>query len=64
MRSILIFSLSLMAFAAVADDRLWEKLLRDPYMVVLMRNSESSGNRDVPVCLYGMRPETAEARAA
>ena len=46
MRSILIFSLSLMAFAAVADDRLWEKVLRDPNMVVLMRNSESSGNRD------------------
>ncbi len=46
MRSILICSLSLAAFTAVADDLLWEKLLRDPNMVVLMRNSESSGNRD------------------
>jgi phosphohistidine phosphatase SixA len=45
-RSILICSLSLAASRAVADDLLWEKLLRDPNMVVLMRNSESSGNRD------------------
>jgi phosphohistidine phosphatase SixA len=46
MRGILIFSLLLMAFSAVSDDLLWEKLLQDPNMIVLLRNSESSGNRD------------------
>ena len=46
MRRVLIWSLSLAASAAVADDLLWEKLLRDPNMVVLMRNADSSGNRD------------------
>ena len=46
MRILWIFSLSLMAFTAVADNSLWGKLQRDPNMVVLMRNSESSGNRD------------------
>ncbi len=46
MRIILIFTLSLMALTAIADDPLWEKLQRDPNMVVLLRNSESSGNRN------------------
>jgi len=34
------------ALTAVADDLLWDKLQRNPNMIVLMRNSESSGNRD------------------
>ena len=38
--------LSLVAGSAVADEFLWEKLRRDPNMIVLMRNSESSGNQD------------------
>ena len=42
----LIISLSLLAAPSVADTVLWEKLQRDPNMVVLMRNAESSGNRD------------------
>ena len=46
MRVLWILSLSLIASAAVADEFLWEKLRRDPYMIVLMRNSESAGNRD------------------
>ena len=46
MRSILVFSLSLTAFTAAGNDLPWEKLLRDPNMVVLMRNSESHGNGD------------------
>jgi len=41
--AIALFSVSL---AAVADEALWQKLQRDPHMVVLMRNAESSGNRD------------------
>jgi phosphohistidine phosphatase SixA len=45
-RIVFTFLLSLMAFTAVANDLLWEKLQRDPNMIVLMRNSESSGNRD------------------
>lgn len=46
MRVILIFALLLTTFVAVADNSLWEKLRRDPNMVVLVRNTESSGNRD------------------
>jgi phosphohistidine phosphatase SixA len=46
MRSILILLLMLMAFTAVADNLLWQKLQHDPNMIVLMRNSESRGNRD------------------
>lgn len=46
MRTLLIFSLSLMASTAVADNVLWEKMQRDPNMIVLMRNSESRGNED------------------
>jgi len=44
MRCMFIFLLSLLAFTAVADDLLWGRLQRDPNMVVLMRNAESSGN--------------------
>jgi broad specificity phosphatase PhoE len=46
MRIMWILSLSLVAFTTVADDLLWEKLRQDSNMVVLVRNSESSGNRD------------------
>jgi len=35
-----------MTFNVVADDLLWKKLQQDPNMVILMRNSESSGNKD------------------
>lgn len=45
-RSLLMFLLSLVAFTAAADDWLWGRLQRDPNMVVLMRNAESSGNQD------------------
>jgi phosphohistidine phosphatase SixA len=31
---------------AIADELLWEKLRSSPNMIVLVRNSESSGNRD------------------
>lgn len=46
MRVTWILSLLLMTFTAFADEVLWEKLKRDPNMIVLMRNSESSGNQD------------------
>jgi len=36
----------LMTSTVVADELLWQKLRQDPDMVVLMRNSESSGNLD------------------
>ena len=45
-RVLWMLSLSLTAFTAVADELLWEKLKQDQNMIVLMRNSESSGNRD------------------
>ena len=34
------------SFSAVADEYLWGQLQNDPHMVVLMRNAESSGNKD------------------
>lgn len=46
MRVLWMLLLSLIAFTAVANELLWEKLKRDQNMIVLMRNSESSGNRD------------------
>ena len=46
MRCMLVFLLSMPAFAAVADDQLWGRLQQDPNMVVLMRNAESTGNQD------------------
>ena len=46
MRIIRLISFSLAVSSANADDSLWEKLKQDPNMIVIMRNSESSGNRD------------------
>ena len=46
MRAICVLCLSLVAVSAIADELLWEKLRRDANMIVLMRNSESNGNRD------------------
>jgi broad specificity phosphatase PhoE len=46
MRCMLVFLLSMLAFAALADDQLWGRLQRDPNMVALMRNAESTGNQD------------------
>lgn len=46
MRITLILCLSLLVFTAIADDSLWDKLKLEDNMIVLMRNSESSGNRD------------------
>lgn len=46
MRGMWMLSLALIAFTALADEMLWDKLRQDPNMIVLMRNSESSGNRD------------------
>lgn len=38
--------LSLITFSVAANDLLWEKIQREPNIIVLMRNTESSGNRD------------------
>jgi len=46
MRTLLICSLLLITLKAVADDSLWQMLQQDSNMIVLMRNSESSGNRE------------------
>ena len=46
MRIICLLCLSFIISSAGADESLWRKLKQDPYMVVLMRNAESSGNRD------------------
>ena len=46
MRVRLMLSLWLITFAPYADEMLWERLRRDSNMIVLMRNSESSGNLD------------------
>jgi len=46
MRIIFTLTLFLTTFNVLADDSLWKKLQQDPNMVVLMRNSESSGNKD------------------
>ena len=46
MRALWIIMLSSWSFSAVANDVLWESLRRDSNMVVLMRNAESTGNRD------------------
>ncbi len=46
MRIIWLLSFSLIVSSATADESLWQKLKQDPNMIVLMRNSESSGNRD------------------
>ena len=46
MRILWLLSFYLVVSAATADESLWQKLKHDPNMIVLMRNSESSGNRD------------------
>jgi broad specificity phosphatase PhoE len=46
MRVICSLCLLALAFSSVADDLLWDKLRQEANMVVLMRNTESSGNRD------------------
>ena len=46
MRIIWLLSLSLIITSVSADKSLWQKLKQDPNMIVLMRNAESSGNRD------------------
>ena len=46
MRVSLMISILLFSFAGVADNGLWHKLQQEPNMVVVMRNAESSGNRD------------------
>ena len=46
MRVICLLCLALLASSAVADELLWQRLTRESNMVVLMRNSESGGNRD------------------
>jgi broad specificity phosphatase PhoE len=46
MRISLMIPTLLLSFAAPADDGLWQKLQQEPNMVVVMRNADSSGNRD------------------
>ena len=46
MRVVWLLSFSLIVSSANADESLWKKLIQDPNMIVIMRNSESSGNRD------------------
>ena len=46
MRAIFTITLFLVTFSVYASDLLWAKLQNDPNMVVLMRNSESAGNKD------------------
>lgn len=46
MRILWMLLLASVASAAMANELLWEKLANEPHMVVLMRNSESTGNRD------------------
>ncbi|MEW8506425.1 MAG: histidine phosphatase family protein [Candidatus Thiodiazotropha sp.] len=46
MRIAWLFVLLLLPFAVAADDDLWQKLQHEPHMIVLLRNAESTGNRD------------------
>jgi len=46
MPALWIIMLSSLSLAASADEALWQSLRRDSNMVVLVRNAESSGNRD------------------
>jgi len=43
---LVIFPLLLISLAATGDNALWVKLQQEPNLVVLMRNTESTGNRD------------------
>jgi len=46
MRLIWLLCLSLIASIVGAEESIWQKLKQEPNMIVLMRNAESSGNRD------------------
>jgi|GEM_PF-1601648 len=46
MRIVWLLSFSLIVSSANAEESLWKKLKQDQNMIVIMRNSESSGNRD------------------
>jgi phosphohistidine phosphatase SixA len=46
MRIIFTITLLLITINAFASELLWKKLQNDPNMIVLMRNSESAGNKD------------------
>lgn len=46
MRISLMILILLLSFTALANSELWQKLQQEPNMVVVMRNAESSGNRD------------------
>jgi phosphohistidine phosphatase SixA len=46
MRIIWLLCLSLTISSVGAEESLWRRLKQDPNMIVLMRNAESSGNRD------------------
>ena len=45
-RTTWVIALLAASFAALADENLWRQLRNDSHMVVLMRNAESSGNKD------------------
>lgn len=45
-RNAWVIALLAASFAALADENLWRQLQNDSHMVVLMRNAESSGNKD------------------
>ena len=46
MRIFCLVSLLALSFNASSNELLWDKLEKDPNMIVLMRNSESAGNKD------------------
>ncbi|MCB1858719.1 MAG: histidine phosphatase family protein [Gammaproteobacteria bacterium] len=46
MRTLILIMLLFTSLAVFADEELWQMLQSEPNMVVLMRNAESSGNRD------------------
>jgi phosphohistidine phosphatase SixA len=46
MRIIWLLSFSLIMSSANAEELVWQKLKQDQNMIVIMRNSESNGNRD------------------
>lgn len=46
MRISLAICILFFSFATIADETLWQQLQREPNMIVVVRNAESSGNRD------------------
>lgn len=46
MRTTLFIILLSLSSGAAADESLWQKVEQDPNIVIFMRNTESSGNRD------------------